>query len=67
MPFNKTRPVLVVSDAENLYDKCLVVELGSRKNNDAHILWYTYFSKKYQCEKESWIKPDCLHSINRCT
>jgi hypothetical protein len=38
MPFNKTRPVLVVSDAENLYDKCLVVELGSRKNNDAHIL-----------------------------
>jgi hypothetical protein len=38
MPRDKTRPVLVISDAENLYDKCLIVELGSRKNNNAHIL-----------------------------
>jgi hypothetical protein len=53
MSLTKKRPVLVISDASNLINKCLVVELGSKKNNDNHILWHTYFSKKHKCEKES--------------
>jgi hypothetical protein len=28
-------------------------------------LWHTYFSKKHKCEKESWIKHDCVHTVNR--
>lgn len=61
----KLRPVLVISDNEKLLNRSLVVELSTKKQNENSIHWYSWFSKKTNSQRHSWMLPDRIHTVAR--
>jgi hypothetical protein len=63
--FNKTRPVLVISDSDKLGERCLTLEMSSHKIDNESIFFYKYFSKKYNKQYQSYLLPNRINTINR--